>query len=130
MDPATVQNIHNYVIKFRSNQGFNLEELYGVGLVGAPNNTPVNVPLRRATYNPATDTVLLVATEQLGSKGSYQIKSPASLTAKKGGPNKAHPLTDLEGNVLDEGDSAGTFKVSISKGNPYAAAAPTLALGT
>jgi hypothetical protein len=129
MDPATVQNIHNYVVKFRPSQSFNLQDLYGVGLVETPNNTPDDVPLRRATYDPATDTVLLVATEQLGSKGSYQIKSPASLTAKKGGPNKAHPLTDPEGNVLDQGGSGGTFKVSISEGKPYAAAVPTLALG-
>jgi hypothetical protein len=129
MDPKTVQNIHNYVVKFRPNQSFNLDELYGVGLVDMPNNTPNNVSLRRATYNSATDTVLLVAGEQLGSKGSYQIKSPASLTAKKGGPHKAHPLTDLEGNVLDQGASGGTFQVSISKGEPYAAAAPTLASG-
>jgi hypothetical protein len=129
MDPATVQNIHNYVVKFRPSQSFNLEELYGVGLVDMPNNTPDNVPLRRATYNPATNTVLLVANEQLGSQGSYQIKSPASLTAKKGGPHKAHPLTDLEGNVLDQGGNGGTFKISISKGEPYAAAVPTLASG-
>ena len=71
-----------------------------------------------------------MATEQLGSKGSYQIKSPASLTAKKGGPHKAHPLTDLEGNVLDGGGTGGTFKVSISKGKPYSAAAPALAMGS
>ncbi len=128
MDPATVQNIHNYVIKFRPNQSFNLEELYGVGLVETPNNTPVKIPLRRATYDPATNSVLLVATEQLGSKGSYQISSPASLTAKKGGPHKAHPLTDVEGNVLDQGGNGGVFRVSISKGKPFAAASPTLAV--
>ena len=83
MDPSTVQNIHNYVVKFSPNQNFSLENLYGVGLVKALNNTPVKIPLRRATYNPATDTVLLVATEQLGSKGSYTISSPASMHGEK-----------------------------------------------
>ena len=89
------------------------------------------IPLRRATYNPATNTVLLVATEQLGSKGSYQISSPASLLAKKARPGNAHPLTDLEGNVLDEGRSEGSFAITISKGKPYSAAQPaSLAFGS
>ena len=90
---------------------------------------PMKIPLRRATYNPATNTVLLVATEQLGSKGSYQISNPASLLAKKARPSNAHPLTDLEGNVLDQGGKGGgTFSITIGKGKPYAATAPTLAV--
>ncbi len=128
MNPATVQNIHNYVVKFRPKDSFNFEQLYGVGLVDVPNDTPVKIPLRRATYDPATETVLLVATEQLGSNGSYQISTPASLVAKKSGPRKAHPLTDIEGNVLDEGRSGGKFRIAISKGKPYSAAAATLAV--
>lgn len=130
MDPATVQNIHNYAVKFSPSQNFSLENIYGVGLVQTLDNTPVKIPLRRATYNAATNTVLLVATEQLGSKGSYKISSPASLLAKKARPGDAHPLTDVNGNVLDEGRTKGQFSITISKGKPYAAAQPTLALTT
>jgi hypothetical protein len=128
MDPATVQNIHNYAIKFSPNQHFSLENLYGVGLIQTLDNTPTKISLRRATYNPDTDTVLLVATEQLGSKGSYKISSPASLVAKKSKPGNAHPLTDADGNLLVEGESKGQFSITISKGKPYSAAEPTLAL--
>ena len=131
MDPATVQNIHNYVVKFSPTQNFSLENLYGVGLVQTLDNTTEKIPLRRATYDPATNTVLLVATEQLGSKGSYQINSPASLLAKKARPSDAHPLTDLEGNVLDRrAKRGGSFSITISKGKPYAAAQPSLAVGS
>ncbi len=130
MDPATVGNTRNYSVKFSPSQNFSLENLYGIGLVQALDNSTKNIPLRRATYNPATNTVLLVATEQLGTKGSYQISNPASLLAKKARPSNAHPLTDLEGNVLEQGGSAGTFSIRIGKGKPFAAAAPTLAVGT
>lgn len=128
MNRSTVQNIHNYVVKFSPNQNFSLENLYGVGLVQTLDNTPVKIPLRRATYNPATNTVLLVATEQLGSKGSYTISNPASLVAKKARPSNARPLTDTEGNLLDEGGTKGQFRITISSGKPYAAAEPALAI--
>jgi hypothetical protein len=129
MDPTTVANIRNYAVKFSPSQNFSLGNLYGIGLVQALDNTPRTIPLRRASYNPATNTVLLVASEQLGSKGSYQISSPASLHAKKARPADARPLTDLEGNVLDQGKSDGSFSIRIGKGNPYVAAQPSLALG-
>jgi hypothetical protein len=128
MNPSTVQDIHNYAVKFSPNQNFSLEDLYGVGLVQALDNSPVKIPLRRATYNPATNTVLLVATEQLGTKGSYTISNPASLVAKKARPSNARPLTDTEGNLLDEGGTKGQFRITISSGKPYAAAQPALAI--
>ena len=112
----------------RQNRNFNLGNLYGVGLVQVLDTATVKIPLRRATYNPATNTVLLVATEQLGSKGSYQISNPSSLLAKKPSPDSAHPLTDLEGNILDQGGTGGAFSITIGKGKPYAAAAPSLVL--
>jgi hypothetical protein len=130
MDPATVANIHNYVVKFSPKDNFSLENLYGVGLVQALDNTPVKISLRRATYNPATNTVLLVATEQLGPNGAYTISSPASLLAKKPKPSNAHPLTDVEGNVLNQGKTDGAFSITIGKGKPFAAVAPTLAVET
>jgi hypothetical protein len=129
MDTTTVANIHNYVVKFSPTQNFSLENLYGIGLVQTLDNSTKTIPLRRATYNAATNTVLLVATEQLGTKGSYKISNPASLLAKKAKPSNARPLTDLEGNVLDQGGSGGAFSITIGKGKPFAAAAPTLAVG-
>jgi hypothetical protein len=128
MDPSTVQDIHNYAVKFSPTQNFSLSDLYGVGLVQTLDNSPVKIPLRRATYNPATNTVLLVATEQLGTKGSYTISNPASLVAKKAKPSNARPLTDTEGNLLDEGGTKGQFRITISSGKPYAAAQPALAI--
>ncbi len=130
MDQTTVQNIHNYVVKFSPTQNFSLENLYGVGLVQALDNTTQKIPLRRATYNPATNTVLLVATEQLGPNGSYTISNPASLLAKKPRPSNARPLTDVEGNALDQGGKSGAFSIRIGKGKPFAAVAPTLAVVT
>jgi hypothetical protein len=128
MDPGTVANIHNYAVKFSPNQNYSLENLYGVGLVQVLDNATVKIPLRRASYNPATNTVLLVATEQLGSKGSYRISNPASLLAKRARPINARPLADLVGNVLDEGGKGGTFSITIARGKPYAAVAQTLAV--
>ncbi len=130
MDPATVENIHNYALKFSPSQNFSLENIYGIGLVNVLNTAKQHVPLRRATYDPSSNTVLLVAGEQLGSKGSYEITSAASLTAKKGGPHKAQPLTDLAGNMLNQGEAGGAFSVSISKGKPFAVDPPTLEPGS
>ena len=108
MDPATVENIHNYSVKFSPNQNFSLENLYGVGLVQTLNTTKTTIPLRRASYDPATNTVTLITNEPLGPNGSYEISNPPSLLAKKARPNNAQPLTDLEGNVLNQGGSGGS----------------------
>jgi hypothetical protein len=131
MDPATVENKHNYAVKFTPSQQFSLEDLTGVGLVQTLNNTKTPIGLRRATYNAATNTVTLVPNEQLGSAGSYTVSNPSSLLAKRNRPKKAVALTDLQGNPLDEGGIAnGVFSITISKGNPYAAATPVLSDGS
>lgn len=131
MDPATVANIHNYAVKFASNQQFSLEDLTGIGLVQTLSNSKAVIGLRRATYDAATDTVTLVPNEQLGSLGSYTISNAPSLLAKGNRPHKATALTDLDGNPLQEADSeAGVFSIRISKGHPFSAAAPELSDGT
>jgi hypothetical protein len=130
MDPTTVENIHNYAIKFSPSQNFSLVELTGVGLVQTLTNTKQSIALRRATYDDATNTVTLVPTEQLGSEGSYTLSNPASLLAKGYRPKKARALTDLQGNPLEEGASAGVFSITINKGHPYAAATPVLSDGS
>ena len=127
MDPATVENIHNYAVKFTPSQQFSLADLTGVGLVQTLNKTKTPIGLRRASYNAATNTVTLVPNEQLGSAGSYTVSNPSSLLAKRNRPKKAVALTDLQGNPLEQGASAsGVFSITISKGNPYAAATPVL----
>jgi hypothetical protein len=126
MAPATVEDIHNYSVKFSPNQNFSLEDLYGVGLVQTLNTSKTSIPLRRGSYDPTTNTVTLITNEPLGPNGSYEISSAPSLQEKKARPFKAQPLTDLEGNVLNQGRSGGAFSITIAKGKPYAAAAPVL----
>ena len=131
MDSKTVTNIHNYAIKFSPTQKFSLTSLTGVGLIQSLDNTPQSIGLRRASYDAATNTVTLVPNEQLGSEGSYTISNPSSLLAKGNRPKKAHALTDLQGNPLDEGASrAGAFSITISKGRPYAASTPVVSDGS
>jgi hypothetical protein len=131
MGPKTVTNIHNYAVKFSPTQQFSLTELTGIGLIQTLDNTTASIHLRRASYNSATNTVTLVPNEQLGPNGSYTVSNPANLLAKRGGPRKAHALTDLQGNALDEGGShAGEFSITISKGHPYAATSAVLSDGS
>ena len=127
MAPATVEDIHNYSVRFTPSQKFSLQDLYGVGLVQALDTSKSTIPLRRGSYDPATNTVTLITNEPLGPNGSYEIANAPSLLAKRASPYKAQPLTDIEGNVLDQGGRAGgAFSISISKGKPYAAAPPVL----
>jgi hypothetical protein len=132
MNPKTVTKIHNYAIKFAPTQKFSLTQLSGVGLIQTlNNNTSASIGLRRASYDAATNTVTLVPNEQLGSDGSYTVSNPPSLLAKRNTPKKAHALTDVQGNPLDEGGShAGAFSITISKGHPYAATSAVLSDGS
>jgi hypothetical protein len=130
MDPSTVENIHNYTVKFTPSQKFSLVNLTGFGLIKTLNPANQGIPLRRATYDAATNTVTLVATEQLGPNGSYTVSNPASLTAKAHRRKNVHALSDLHGNALEEGGSAGVFSITISKGHPYAAETPILSDGS
>ena len=124
MDPAAVQNVHNYALKFSPTQQFSLADLTGVGLIETLNYAKQPIALRRATYNASTNTVTLVANEQLGPNGSYTISNPKNLLAKAPRPNKAHALTDQQGNPLEEEEGGGVFAITISKGHPYVAACP------
>jgi hypothetical protein len=131
MDPARVQDIHNYAVRFTPSQQFNLVDLTGVGLIQQLTNGKQPITLRRATYDSATNTVLLVADEQLGPNGAYTISNAPSLRFPGNRPNKARALTDLEGNPLEEEDGGGgVFSINISKGHPYAVGAPALSDGS
>jgi hypothetical protein len=130
MDPKTVTNIHNYSVEFSPSQQFTLTQLTGVGLIQTLNNTKQTIGLRRASYDPSTNSVILVPNERLGPNGSYTVSNPSSLLAKRGGPHQAHALTDLQGNAIYEGGSrTGVFSITISKGHPYTATSAVLASG-
>jgi len=131
MAPATVKNVHNYAIKYSPSQQFSVEDLTGVGLINTLNTMSQPIALKRAIFNPSTDTVTLIPKAALATAGSYQIKSPASLAAMRDRPNKAQPLTDLLGNAINPGGSPvpGTFSISISKGHPYVETAPIVSDG-
>ena len=106
-------------------------DLTGVGLIQQLTNGKQPIALRRATYDATTNTVLLVASEQLGLNGAYTISNAPSLRFPGSRPHKAQPLTDLEGNPLEEEDGGGgVFSINISKGHPYAAGAPVLSDGS
>ena len=121
MNPLRAQNIHNYSVRFTPSQQFSLEDLTSVGLIEQIANQRQPITLRRATYDAATDTVLLVANESLGPNGAYTVGSAPSLSLPGNRPHKARALTDLEGNPLEEEDGGGgVFSINISKGHPYA----------
>ena len=130
MDPATVQNIHNYAVKFSPTQQFSLADLTGVGLIETLNYAKQPIALRRATYNASTNTVTLVANEQLGPNGSYTISNPTRLLAKATDRTRPTPSPIYKGNPLEEEEGGGVFSITISKGHPYAAAAPVLSDGS
>jgi hypothetical protein len=131
MAPATVQNLHNYAVKHAPSQDFSLLDLTGVGLVRRLNNTAQTVPLRRAVYDPSTNTVTLIPTIKLPSSGTYEISSAPSLLSKRARPHKAQPLADLTGHVLNPGATPvpGAFSITIRRGHPYASSTPILSDG-
>jgi hypothetical protein len=131
MAPATVENVHNYAVEYTPSQEFNVADLTGVGLIQRLSKTARPVALRRAHYDPSTNTVTLVPKDSLPSSGTYQIASPSSLGSRRAGPHKAQPLSDLQGNVLDPGAApvSGAFSISIRRGHPYVQSQPALWYG-
>jgi hypothetical protein len=120
MAPATVENVHNYAVVYAPSKKFGLADLTGIGLIQTINNTSQTITLKRAIYDPATNTVRLIPRVSLPSSGTYQISSPSSLSSRRANPHKAQPLTDLQGNVLSSsGTVGGAFSISISRGHPY-----------
>jgi hypothetical protein len=119
MDPASVENVHNYSVKS--------VPLNKISLFATPNpsivqpssylttSSPQGIPLRAARYNPATDTVLLVPKSPLTVAKSYIVKSPTSLGSLRNGPKIAQPLTDANGNVLNPLNfPEGSFSITLS----------------
>ena len=131
MAPASVENIRNYAVKYSPSQQFSLADLEGVGLIQTLANTSQKITLRRAIYNPATDTVTLIPKVSWPSTGGLEISSPSTLNSRRANPHKAQPLTDAQGNALSfNGIAGGAFSISISKGHPYVAAQPILSDGS
>ena len=111
MNPATVQNIHNYAVKFSPSQKFNLADLTGVGLIQTLNYGKQSIALRRATYNASTNTVTLVANEQLGLNGSTRSATRRASCPRH--PDRRRPRRSL------------THKVIRSKKRKAAASSPS-----
>jgi hypothetical protein len=133
MAPAQVANIHNYTIIFKPSQNFTVSDLTGIGLVQQIANQSHKVAFRAARYDPATDTVTLIARQKLSTTtGSYVIKSPASLASRKARATNAQPLTDLDGNAINLGTTSviGAFSIAIGRGHPYFDSQPIFAQGS
>ncbi len=118
MSPASVEDIHNYVVKSVPLDQVTLSSVGSLSVlqptaVTAP--TPVKIPLKAARYNAATNTVLLVPSTPLTVAKSFIVKSPASLGTGRTGPKIARPLTDANGNVLNPlNRPEGSFTITIN----------------
>jgi hypothetical protein len=133
MAPATVENLHNYVVMYVLPSQYDPFVQYAAsGIVQELALAPTRVHFRGAKYDAATDTVTLLMHSTPGTLGTYRIGSPPSLAAKLNRPDKAHALTDAEGNPLLASGShvPGSFSFSIYRGHPYAASAPTFSDGS
>jgi hypothetical protein len=113
MAPATVDNIHNYVV---SQAGGKL----GLNNFWQPNAyaSTLPVPLKSAQYNPATNTVTLIPKKPLSSSTVYTIQN-ATPTAK-------HTLTDSNGNPAlgNFSSPAGVFYFTLKGTKPLTWPAP------
>jgi hypothetical protein len=106
MSPASVENIHNYLITTTRPQ--HESDYFGliqwIGTVGVP------VPLKAANYDPATNTVILIPRKPLHPSLHHYYLENATPVAK-------HTLTDLQGNaLLGNSSRAGAFFVGLNKG--------------
>ena len=122
MDPATVQDVHNYSISsLGMSAGVNLPFVIAAPLnwfsdYSGPSPLIEHTPIKAAVYNPATDTVTLIPRHPLESATKYSVTSPTKLAG--------HVLTDQDGNPLFDGDPYnGTFSSSVSR-NPSETQAP------
>ena len=119
MDPATVENIHNYAVKFSPSQNFSLEDLTGVGLVQTLDNTKQPIALSERPTTPPRTLSRWFRTEQLGSRVRTRSAAQPSLLAKRYRPKKARrPHRSARQPARGRGNGSGVFSITISKGNP------------
>lgn len=131
MDPASVDNVRNYLVTYRLSSQFDPLEYNPLGQLEELTILPQRVHFRKGKYDAATDTVTLVTKGTPGTNGSYRIASPPSLAAKMARPLAARPLTDANGNPLATTGNhvPGYFSFTISRGHPYVVAQPTYSDG-
>jgi Bacterial Ig-like domain len=86
MDPATVENIHNYKVK-QAAPSLTLNDFWKPSTYAASST----VALKSAQYDPATNTVTLIPQKPLKSSVVYTIENPT--------PAGKHTLTDSQGNA-------------------------------
>jgi hypothetical protein len=135
MDPANVEDIHNYAVKTVPRAQLDLVNL-GTGnvLQSSPYYTPGSqtpVAIRAARYNPATRTVILIPTAPLTPARSFTVRSPVTLGSRRTGPRIARPLTDTYGNVVDPlSNPPGYFAITINHRYGYSAPVQPISDGT
>jgi hypothetical protein len=126
MAPSTVTNVRNFAVNYSPSHKFSLADLEGVGLIQRLNTASQAIALKRAVYDPTTNTVVLIPKVSLSSSsGTFKISSPSSLASKRTNPYRAQPLTDLQGNAINrDGAVSGKFSITISRGHPYVETRP------
>jgi hypothetical protein len=113
MAPATVDNIHNYVVtQAPPKLGFNNFWQANTYASSLP------VPLRSARYDPTTNTVTLIPKKPLRSSIVYTIQNAT--------PIAKHTLTDSEGNAAlgNFTSPAGVFYFKLEGAQPLTWTAP------
>ncbi len=118
MSPASVEDIHNYVVKEVPLSQVTLSSVAGLSVLqptAVTNPAAKALTLKAARYDAATNTVLLIPAHPLTVAKSFIVKSPATLGTRGHGSKWPKPLTDANGNVLNPLSSpAGAFSITIS----------------
>jgi hypothetical protein len=132
MAPATVENLHNYKVVYHPSQNDDPIVENSLGTYEQFLTPPQRVSFRRARYDAATDSVVLVTRGTPGTQGSYRISSPGILGTRSATAARVAPLTDAAGNPLAATGShvPGYFAFTIYRGHPYLAAQPTYSDGS
>ncbi len=109
MAPATVENVHNYVVSgFHKGSTF-LNPLALVAPAGFF-DTIRHYALKAADYDPATRTVTLIPRQPFEWSPGYIVQSPRNLAG--------HSLTDFQGNTLFDAGSGsmnGSFQIDVPR---------------
>ena len=117
MDPATVENIHNYAVRFSPNQNFSLEDLYGVGLVQTLSTSKTTDSAETRKLRPR-DQHRHIGSERAARAQRVLPDHSSQPAGQEDQALKAHPLTDLEGNILNQGEAAARFRSPSLRASP------------
>jgi hypothetical protein len=121
MDPAGASNVHNYAVRSSRITG-GAWGPFGFPLFGYHfHSSSESVPLRAASYDPATNSVTLIPKGRLTYTASVTVTqgSGSKKSSRPGHPSDAPlGLTDVEGNPINGDSTPGKFSVAVGYGNP------------